>query len=69
VLISAESNPTLVLGGEDDPIHPIESQADIAAALPLHLVKFERFPNCRHAVIPDAPERAMEVIRSFIERR
>ena len=26
--------PTLVLGGEDDPIHPIESQADIAAALP-----------------------------------
>jgi proline iminopeptidase len=62
-------SPTLVLGGEDDPIHPIESQADIAAALPRHLVQFERFPNCRHAVIPDAPERAMEVIRSFIERR
>ena len=26
--------PTLVIGGEDDPMHPIESQADIAAALP-----------------------------------
>jgi pimeloyl-ACP methyl ester carboxylesterase len=41
--------PTLVLGGEDDPIHPIESQADIAAALPAHLVQFERFaklPAC-----------------------
>ena len=49
--------PTLVLGGEDDPIHPIESQADIAAALPPHLVQFERFANCRHAVMPDAPER------------
>jgi pimeloyl-ACP methyl ester carboxylesterase len=61
--------PTLVLGGEDDPIHPIESQADIAAGLPRHLVKFERLPNCRHAVIPDAPERAMEAIRSFIEQR
>jgi pimeloyl-ACP methyl ester carboxylesterase len=60
--------PTLVLGGEDDPIHPIESQADIAAALPPHLVRFERFANCRHAVIPDAPERAMAVIRDFIER-
>jgi poly(3-hydroxyalkanoate) synthetase len=24
--------PTLVKGGEDDPIHPIESQANIAAA-------------------------------------
>ena len=25
--------PTLVMGGEDDPMHPIESQAEIAAAL------------------------------------
>jgi proline iminopeptidase len=61
--------PTLVMGGEDDPIHPIESQADIAAALPAHLVQFERFPDCRHAVVPDAPERAMAVMRDFIERR
>jgi proline iminopeptidase len=60
--------PTLVLGGEDDPIHPIESQADIAAALPAHLVQFERFANCRHAVVPDAPERAMAVMRDFIQR-
>ena len=61
--------PTLVLGGEDDPIHPIESQAEIAAALPPHLVQFERFPDCRHAVIPDAPERGLAVIREFIERK
>jgi pimeloyl-ACP methyl ester carboxylesterase len=60
--------PTLVLGGEDDPMHPIESQADIAAALPAHLAQFERFPDCRHAVVPDAPERAMAVMREFIER-
>jgi pimeloyl-ACP methyl ester carboxylesterase len=60
--------PTLVMGGEDDPIHPIESQADIAAALPPHLVQFERFSNCRHAVVPDAPERALAVIRKFIAR-
>jgi pimeloyl-ACP methyl ester carboxylesterase len=61
--------PTLVRGGEDDPIHPIESQADIAAALPPHLVQFQRFANCRHAVVTDAPERAMAVIRDFIARR
>jgi pimeloyl-ACP methyl ester carboxylesterase len=60
--------PTLILGGEDDPIHPIESQADIAAALPPQLVQFERFENCRHAVVTDAHERAMAVIRDFIER-
>jgi pimeloyl-ACP methyl ester carboxylesterase len=61
--------PTLVMGGEDDPIHPIESQADIAAALPPHLVQFERFADCRHAVIPDAPDRGIAVIRDFITRR
>ena len=60
--------PTLVLGGEDDPIHPIESQADIAAALPADLVQFERFKDCRHAVVPDAPELAMAVMRDFIQR-
>jgi pimeloyl-ACP methyl ester carboxylesterase len=60
--------PTLVLGGEDDPIHPIESQADIAAALPSHLVQFERFADCRHAVMPDVPERATAAIRDFIAR-
>jgi len=61
--------PTLVLGGEDDPMLPIECQADIAAALPQHLVQFERFADCGHAVVPDAPERAMAVIRDFIERQ
>ena len=61
--------PTLVLGGEDDPMHPIESQADIAAALPPHLVQFERFANCGHAVMPDAPKRTTTAIRDFIARR
>jgi proline iminopeptidase len=60
--------PTLVLGGEDDPMTPIECQADIAAALPAHLVRFERFPNCGHAVVPDAGERAIATIRDFIVR-
>jgi len=60
--------PTLVLGGEDDPMTPIECQAAIAAALPAHLVRFERFAGCGHAVLPDAPERALAVIREFIAR-
>ena len=61
--------PTLVIGGEDDPMHPIESQADIAAALPPSLVQFERFADCGHGVVPDAPERAMALLREFILRR
>jgi pimeloyl-ACP methyl ester carboxylesterase len=58
--------PVLVLGGEEDPMTPIECQADLAAALPAHLVRFERFPGCGHTVLVDAPERAMAVIRDFI---
>ena len=65
-LLDRVSCPTLVLGGEDDPMTPIECQAAIAAALPAHLVRFERFPGCGHAVLPDAPERALAVIRDFI---
>ncbi|MEJ0074783.1 MAG: alpha/beta hydrolase [Alphaproteobacteria bacterium] len=58
--------PTLVMGGEDDPMTPIEAQIDIAAALPQHLVRFERFSDCGHAVIPDQPERGLALIREFI---
>ena len=61
--------PTLVIGGEDDPMHPIESQADLAAALPPHLVQFERFADCGHGVVPDAPERAIALLRAFILKR
>ena len=57
--------PTLVLGGEDDPITPIESQADIARALPEHLVHFERFAHAGHGAFRDDP-RAYGVIRDFI---
>jgi pimeloyl-ACP methyl ester carboxylesterase len=58
--------PTLVMGGEEDPMTPIECQADIAAALPPHLVRFERFHGCGHAVVPDAPDAALAMIRNFI---
>jgi pimeloyl-ACP methyl ester carboxylesterase len=58
--------PTLVMGGEEDPMTPIVCQEEIAAALPPRLVRFERFPGCGHGVVHDAPERAMAVIRQFI---
>src|SRR6185503_1718849 len=58
--------PTLVLGGDQDPMCPIVCQEEIAAALPAHLVRFERFAGCGHGVIHDAPERGMVVIREFI---
>lgn len=58
--------PTLVVGGEDDPMTPIESQADIAAALRPGIGRFERFAGCGHGVVADAEEKAMALFRGFI---
>jgi proline iminopeptidase len=58
--------PTLVLGGEDDPITPIEDSEDIAAAIPRELVRFERFPATGHGIVNDAPERFIEVLKEFV---
>ena len=58
--------PTLVLGGALDPVCPIEDQAEIAAALPPALVRFERFENAGHGVYRDEPERAFQVLREFL---
>jgi pimeloyl-ACP methyl ester carboxylesterase len=60
--------PVLVMGGEDDPMLPIECQVDIATALPRNLVRFERFAGCGHGVVHDAPDQALAVIRDFISR-
>lgn len=64
--LSAVRCPTLVLGGEDDPITPIGDAEDIAAAIPSQLVRFERFAGCGHGVFRDAPERGFAVIREFV---
>lgn len=58
--------PTLVLGGEDDPITPIGDQEDIVAALPPGLARLERFAGCGHGVYHDDPARAFDVIRRFL---
>jgi pimeloyl-ACP methyl ester carboxylesterase len=58
--------PTLVLGGEDDPITPIGDQEDIVAALPAGLGRLERFAGCGHGVHRDDPARALAVLRRFL---
>ena len=58
--------PTLVMGGEDDPITPIADSEDIAAALPKELVRFERFPATGHGIVRDAPERFIQVLKEFV---
>lgn len=58
--------PVLVMGGEDDPIMPIAFSETIAQSLPPDRVRFQRFPRCGHAIMPDDPEAALAAIRAFI---
>jgi proline iminopeptidase len=60
------SCPTLVIGGEDDPITPIEEQQLIADLLPPDLVRFERVPRCGHGIVRDEPERLFQLISEFV---
>ena len=58
--------PTLVMAGGLDPVMPMSFSETIAASLPAHLVRFERFEDCGHVPFLDDPERAFRVIREFI---
>jgi pimeloyl-ACP methyl ester carboxylesterase len=58
--------PTLVLGGDLDPVTPMADSEDIAAALPPELVRFERFAGAGHGVGRDQPERYFALLREFL---
>jgi len=69
-LLSALSRiecPTLLLAGEDDPVCPMEDAQDIAGRIAPNLLRFERFANAGHGVFRDSPEKALQVIREFIQ--
>jgi proline iminopeptidase len=59
--------PTLVMAGENDPITPIAFSETIVANLPPGLAQFERFADCGHGVVRDAPERHFEMLRRFMQ--
>ena len=58
--------PVLMMGGEHDPIAPIELAEMTAAAIPSHLLRFERLADCGHDIHGDDPERVFGAIREFI---
>ena len=56
--------PTLVLGGELDPITPVADSEDIAAAIPQAELRI--FDGAGHGVFRDKPDEAIAVIRKFV---
>jgi proline iminopeptidase len=57
--------PVLVLGGELDPVFPVEASETVAAALPAQLLTYHRLDGASHIDVMTGPE-AVELIRSFI---
>jgi pimeloyl-ACP methyl ester carboxylesterase len=64
--IAAIRCPTLVIGGEEDPITPISEQKKIADALPAALSRFERFAGCGHGVWRDDDVGLQRVVAEFV---
>ena len=58
--------PTLVLGGELDPITPVADAEEIAAAIPGAELRI--FAGAGHGVFRDQPQEAIDVIREFLLR-
>jgi pimeloyl-ACP methyl ester carboxylesterase len=58
--------PTLVIGGEDDPVTTIQDVEEIVAAMSPNLVRFERFRDAGHGVYRDRPEEFFKILREFI---
>jgi proline iminopeptidase len=58
--------PTLVLGGELDPITPVADSEDIAAAIPQAELRI--IDGAGHGVFRDKPEEALAIIREFVVR-
>jgi pimeloyl-ACP methyl ester carboxylesterase len=57
--------PTLLIGGEDDPITPISEQQTIADAIPPGLARVVSFPGCGHGVWRGDPEGLRQTIAAF----
>jgi proline iminopeptidase len=64
--MAAIAAPVLLMGGELDPMLPIENLHDIAAALPRARLQTEVFAGCRHMLARDDPERFFALMRRFI---
>ena len=58
--------PTLILGGDEDPVMPPTYQDELEAALVNAPVTRVSFPGCGHALAKDAPAALADALRSFV---
>ena len=64
--LDALTCPTLIIGGDDDPMVPVECQIELAGAFRPGIARFEQVDGAGHGVVADAPEKTFELIREFL---
>jgi pimeloyl-ACP methyl ester carboxylesterase len=64
--LSSVTCPTLVAVGDLDPMSAVDTADEIVAALPGHLVRFERFAGAGHHIHHDKPGRFFTLLRDFL---
>lgn len=67
--LSSVTCPTLVAVGDLDPMSAMDTANEIVAALPGHLVRFERFAGAGHHIHHDKPGRFFKLLRDFLGAR
>ena len=60
--------PVLVLAGEDDPVVPPATVAELVEGLRHAPVELVMLPDCGHTVFRDQPEIAYGTVRGFLNR-
>jgi pimeloyl-ACP methyl ester carboxylesterase len=67
--LSAVEVPTLVIGGDADPVMPPASLAEMADSFRPGLATLRIFEQCGHGPARDRPDEAIPLLRQFIESR
>lgn len=65
-ILTAVTEPVLILGGQEDPVMPPTYQDALESALVNATVSRVNFPQCGHAMAADAPAALAEALRSFV---
>jgi proline iminopeptidase len=60
--------PTLIIGGDSDPVVPPEAVRELAASFPASVVRLQIFEQCGHGPARDRPVEALAAIRAFVRQ-
>jgi proline iminopeptidase len=61
--------PTLIMAGDDSPLHRLSFATEMAERIPQSLVQLEIFSGCGAPVYKDDPEKSFTVVSNFLQNK